>query len=118
MLKKIAHNVHVILSDIRNKAHYHGQLVIVNYYSLNYGSAASNAQSLLLDKTLDTAAKPFHAKFADGFDELKAAAAHSGGSTCAAGLLTQLGTPGTCGIHPSYAGQALLAEALETASRI
>jgi hypothetical protein len=35
-----------------------------------------------------------------------------GGSTCGAGLLTQLGMPGNCGIHPSYAGQALLAEAL------
>ncbi len=117
LLNKVKHNVHVILSDIRNKAHYRGQLVIVNYYSLNYASAASNAQSLLLDKTLDAAAKPFHAKFADGFGEFKIAAAHAGGSTCDAGLLTQLGKPGTCGIHPSYAGQALLAQALETAIR-
>jgi hypothetical protein len=45
---------------------------------------------------------------ADGFGELQAASARSGGDTCTAGLLTQLSTGG-CGIHPSYAGQALLA---------
>jgi lysophospholipase L1-like esterase len=118
VLNKIAHNVDLILSDIRNKAHYHGQLVIVSYYSLNYASALSNAESLVLDRTLDAAAKPFGARFADGFDEFKIAAAHSGGSTCNAGLLTQLGEPGKCGVHPSYAGQALLAEALEAAVRI
>jgi hypothetical protein len=33
------------------------------------------------------------------------------GNTCKAGLLTQLST-GSCGVHPSYAGQALLAQAL------
>jgi lysophospholipase L1-like esterase len=118
VLSRISHNIHVILSDIRNQAHYHGQLVIVNYYSLNYASALSNAQSLVLDRTLDAAAKPFGAKFADGFDEFKIAAEHSGGSACTAGLLTQLGNPGKCGVHPSYAGQALLAEAVETVIRI
>jgi hypothetical protein len=41
-----------------------------------------------------------------------------GGNTCGAGLLTQLGKPGDCGIHPSYAGQALLAQALEKAIRL
>jgi hypothetical protein len=41
----------------------------------------------------------------------------TGGNTCVAGLLTQLGSPGTCGIHPSYAGQALLAQALEKVVR-
>ena len=54
---------------------------------------------------------------ADGFGEFEAAAAHSGGNTCTAGLLTQLSTGG-CGIHPSYAGQSLLAQALEKAIHI
>ena len=43
------------------------------------------------------------------------ASIHSGNNSCTAGLLTQLGAPGTCGVHPSYAGQALLAQTLEGA---
>lgn len=110
----VVRNIHTILSAIRNRAHYQGQLVIVNYYSLNYGSAAVSGQSKLLNQVQDAAAKPFHVRIANGYSEFRAAAVHSGGDSCAAGLLTQLGG-GRCGIHPSYAGQALLAQALEKA---
>jgi lysophospholipase L1-like esterase len=113
----VTRNIHTILSAIRHKAHYNGQLVIVNYYSLNYSVAAVNAQSQLLNQVQDNAAKPFGVKIADGYGELRAASAHSGGNTCTAGLLTQLSTGG-CGIHPSYAGQALLSQALEKAITI
>jgi lysophospholipase L1-like esterase len=113
----VSKNVKTILSGIRNKAHYGGQIAIVNYYSLNYSSAAGNEQSELLNSTQDTAAKPFHVIVVDGFGEFGAAAAHSGGNSCTAGLLTQLSTGG-CGIHPSYAGQSLLAQALEKAIHI
>jgi lysophospholipase L1-like esterase len=114
----ISKNVATILGAIRNKAHYRGQIAIVNYYSLDYSSATTSAQSALLNITQDNAAKPFHVVIADGFGELQAAAAHSGGgNSCTAGLLTQLSTGG-CGIHPSYAGQSLLAQALEKAIRI
>jgi lysophospholipase L1-like esterase len=118
VLATVAKNIRTILSAIRNKAHYHGQLAIVNYYSLNYASAATNALSISLNKTADAAAKPFHVVIANGFNQLEAAAVHSGGNSCTAGLLTQLGMPGKCGIHPSYAGQALLAEALEKVIRL
>jgi len=110
-------NVKTILSTIRNKAHYAGQLAVVNYYSLDYSSQTQDAMSALLNTTMDNAAKPFHVVVADGFGELEAAAAHSGGNTCTAGLLTQLSTGG-CGIHPSYAGQGLLAQALEKVIRL
>jgi lysophospholipase L1-like esterase len=113
----VTKNIHTILSAIRNKAHYNGQLVIVNYYSLNYSVPAINAQSQLLNKVQDNAAKPFGVKIADGYGELEAASAHSGDNTCTAGLLTQLSVGG-CGIHPSYAGQALLAQALEKTIKI
>ena len=113
----VSKNVKTILSAIRNKAHYGGQIAIVNYYSLDYSSTADNTESALLNSTQDTAAKPFHVIIADGFGELEAASAHSGGNTCTAGLLTQLSTGG-CGIHPSYAGQSLLAQALEKAIKI
>jgi lysophospholipase L1-like esterase len=115
---KLARNVRVILSAIRDKAHYRGQLAIVNYYSPNYDSAFLDAASTGLNASVDKAAKPFGVEIADGYGELRAASVHAGGNTCLAGLLTQLGKPGTCGVHPSYAGQALLAQALEKAIRL
>ena len=45
----VSKNMKTILSGVRNKAHYGGQIAIVNYYSLNYSSAAGNEQSELLD---------------------------------------------------------------------
>jgi lysophospholipase L1-like esterase len=119
VIQSVSKNVATILSAIRNKAHYRGQLAIVNYYSLDYSNPAGNASSALLNSTQDKAAAPFHVEVADGFGALQAGAAHSGGKTCGAGLLTQLvGGSTPCGIHPSYSGQALLAQALESAVRL
>jgi lysophospholipase L1-like esterase len=119
VLGGIGNNVKTILSSIRNKAHYRGQIAIVNYYSLDYSSQTGTTQSALLNQTVESVAKPFHTEVADGFGEFAAGAAHSGGSSCKAGLLTQLsGTPSPCGIHPSYAGQSLLAQVLEKAIRL
>jgi lysophospholipase L1-like esterase len=115
---KLSANVRRILSAIRRQARYRGQLAIVNYYSLNYASAFITGISQRLNKAMDSAARPFHVEIADGYGELRAAAEHSGGDTCAAGLLTQLGSPGKCGVHPSFAGQALLASALLKAIKL
>jgi lysophospholipase L1-like esterase len=117
VLSKISANVRQILSAVR-KAGYTGQLAVVNYYSLNYSSAATNALSASLNKAVDSAAKPFGVEVGDGFAEFKAATMRFGGQLCAAALLTNLGAPGKCGIHPSYAGQALLAQALEKAIKL
>jgi lysophospholipase L1-like esterase len=114
---KVTSNIHKILGSIRK--HYFGQIAIVNYYSLNYSVPAVNAQSQLLNKVQDAAAKPYHVVIADGYGELQRGAGHFGGSACSAGLITELNnTPGMCGIHPSYAGQSLLALSLEKAIRL
>jgi len=110
----VSQNDKTILSAIRNKAHYGGQIALVNYYST---SPALDSVTALGNSTIATTAKPFHVEIADAFDEFAAADAHSGGNPCTAGLLTQLSTGG-CGVHPSYAGQALLAQALEKAIHI
>jgi lysophospholipase L1-like esterase len=115
VLRVIAKNVRTILSTIRTKAGYTGQLAIVNYYSLDYASPIANAESNELNRTDDTAAKPFRVVIANAYRTFARASAHSGDNSCTAGLLTQLGSPGTCGVHPSYAGQALLAQTLEGA---
>ena len=114
---KLRHNIRTILSALRDRAHYRGQIVIVNYYSRNYALSTSVAQSRLLNGVQDAAATPYGVRIADGLGEFGLGSAHAGGSPCVAGLLTQLGA-GQCGIHPSFAGQALLAQALERAIRM
>jgi hypothetical protein len=94
----------------------------VNYYSLN--SANSVGSATLFDNTgiaqlnaaVDHAAAPFAVAFASGKGAFESAALQSGGDSCAAGLLTQL-KGGGCGIHPSVAGQAVLALAVERVIR-
>jgi lysophospholipase L1-like esterase len=114
LIATVGKNVKTILSTIRNKAHYGGQIAFVNYYS---PTPAQDAMTTVFEEAVDSAAKPFHVVIADGLGEFAAADAHSGGNPCTAGLLTQLSTGG-CGVHPSYAGQSLLAQALEKAIRI
>ncbi len=118
VLAKIGRDVKRTLSEIRGRAHYRGQIAIVNYYSLNYTSPLINGQSIELNRAMDTAARPFHVVIANGYAEFRTASIRFGQSPCLAGLITQLsGQAGTCGIHPSYAGQALLAHALEKVIR-
>lgn len=112
---RITHNVRIILHAIRNNARYQGQLVIVNYYS---PVKAYDPRSEQLNAIVDAAARPFHVRIADGFAVFHRADSHSASNACLAGLLTQLGKPGDCGIHPSYAGQSLLAQAVAQAIRI
>ncbi|HUA69421.1 MAG TPA: SGNH/GDSL hydrolase family protein [Solirubrobacteraceae bacterium] len=114
VIATVAKNDGTILSAIRKKAHYGGQIVVVNYYSTSPALAAVTA---LGNSSIESAVKPYHVEIADAFGEFQTAAAHSGGNTCTAGLLTQLSTGG-CGVHPSYAGQSLLAQALEKAIHI
>jgi lysophospholipase L1-like esterase len=108
----IKRNVRTILTGIRKKAGYRGQLVVVRYFSLDYSSAGVSAGARAISGPMLTAAKPFRVAVADGFGQFKAATAKSAGSSCRAGLLTQLVQPGSCGVHPSYSGQALLALAV------
>lgn len=113
----IRKNVRQILSSIRHKARYHGQIVVLNYFNLNYNSAFFVTVIRALNANVDAAARPYDVRFADGYGQFRSAAAHSGGDSCAAGLLTQLGQPGKCGVHPSFAGQGQLALALERVLR-
>lgn len=112
VLKQVGANVATILGRIRHDAHYRGEIVLVNYYSLDYSDATQTGLSSKLNETLDTAAAPYHVQVADGFGALRTAAAQAGGDSCKTGLLTTL-TTGGCGVHPSVAGQQLLAGAVE-----
>jgi lysophospholipase L1-like esterase len=116
VLTKIGKNVTRTLKAIRGKGHYKGQIVIAQYYSLNYSVPLDNAQSKLLNSAMQKAAKPFHVRVAKTFSMFRKAAQQAGGDTCKAQLLTQLKNGSTpCGVHPSVSGQALIAQAVEQA---
>jgi lysophospholipase L1-like esterase len=116
-LAKIGKNVTRILKAVRN-AGYKGQIVIAQYYSLDYGNAIDNFQAKGLNSAMQKAAKPFHVRVAKTFAMFRSAARQAHGDTCAAELLTQLKNDpngNRCGVHPSVAGQALIAQAVERA---
>jgi lysophospholipase L1-like esterase len=116
VITRISKNVTHTLKTIRGKAHYTGQLVIVQYYSLDYSNSIDTLQSTSLNSAMESAAKPFHVRIANSFALFKKAAAQAGGDVCKAQLLTQLKDGMTpCGVHPSVSGQALLAQAVEAA---
>lgn len=116
VLRRISKNVATTLRAVRRAGHYRGQIVIVNYYSLDYTSATQNATTLGLNRAMDSGARGFGVRVADGYGAFQHAAAQAGGDTCKAGLLTTL-TTGGCGVHPSVAGQEVLAGAVERAVR-
>jgi lysophospholipase L1-like esterase len=119
VLSTVTKNVKTILTTIRTKDHYNGQLVIVDYYSLDYTSALDNGESQALNGAEAAGAKGFHVRFANAYNSFAVAAVHSGNNSCTAGLLTQLvGASTPCGVHPSVAGQTLLAATLANSIKI
>ena len=59
-------------------AHFHGRLVVVNYYSLDYGDAAGTGLTQLLNKAITSHAKADGARIADAFTAFQQAAASAG----------------------------------------
>ena len=115
VLRTISTNMDGIYRAIRS-AHFHGRLIVVNYYSLNYSDAAGTGVTELLNQAITRQAQADGAIVADAFTAFEHAAASAGGQTCEAGLLNT--TPGdqlTCDVHPSQSGQQLLAQAVENA---
>ncbi len=115
VLATISANMRTILDAIR-ATHFHGVLMIVNYYSLDYSDAAATGLTQLLNKAITASARADHAVVADAFDAFKSAASTSfaGGNTCKAGLLNA-SPPNQflCDVHPSQSGQQLLAHTVE-----
>src|SRR3954470_14775814 len=78
-------NVRTILSSIRNKAKYRGQIVVMRYFSLDYSSPVISSQSQQLNSVVIAAAKPYRVAIADGYGQFKSGSAKSGGKPCKAG---------------------------------
>jgi hypothetical protein len=114
-----AGNIGYIATAIRQSG-YTGQLVLVTYYSTQYTNP--NDPTLLsvagLDEAMVKVAQAYPQlglSIARGFSTFaQLATALGGGDSCKAGLLYKL-ADGTCNIHPSAAGQAVLAAAVAAA---
>ena len=89
---------------------YHGTIVALTYYSLDY-SAAGQASTMALNQPMINAAKKYHVRIASGFDAFKALALANGGTSCAAHLVIAL-PAGGCDVHPTPLGHLLLAAAV------
>jgi lysophospholipase L1-like esterase len=112
LLGTISTNLDAIFRAL-SAAHFNGRLIVVNYYSLDYGDAAGTAFTQLLNQAIASHAHADGAIVADAFSAFQQASASAGGHTCAAGLLNA--SPQNqfaCDVHPSQSGQELLAQAV------
>jgi lysophospholipase L1-like esterase len=113
VLATISTNLNTILHGLRG-AGFHGLLVVVNYYSLDYADAAGTGLTELLNGAIGTTAHADGAVVADAFSAFQSAAAAAGGHTCNAGLLNALPqNQFKCDVHPSQSGAMLLASTVE-----
>jgi lysophospholipase L1-like esterase len=110
----IATNLATIFHELRVDAGYTGPIVALTYYSLSYSDPASVASAEFLDSVIAGVTTASGGIVADGFAAFQGPSLPFGGDPCAAGLLIKLPN-GTCNIHPSPAGQRLLAAAIAKA---
>ena len=85
----------------------------MNYYSVDYSDTNETAITTALNQTLAAASAQARTVVADVFTAFQAAGP-AGGHTCNVGLLNA--SPQnqfTCDIHPSQAGQKLIARTVE-----
>jgi lysophospholipase L1-like esterase len=116
VLATIGANMAKILQDLRSTG-YGGEIVIVNYYSVDYSDTANTEITRLLNQSITAPAKSFGAVVADVFSAFQKVVSNPAiaGKTCNAGLLNvnpQDPTQATCDVHPSQSGQRLMAETI------
>lgn len=115
----LAANVAQIAAALRLGG-YVGKIVAVNYYSVDYTDLAQQLALGAINQALEDPLRLAGARVADAYGAFALASLPFGGDPCAAGLLIPLttgadGTPLTCDKHPSPAGRAVLARAVEAA---
>ncbi|HEV1997381.1 MAG TPA: SGNH/GDSL hydrolase family protein [Candidatus Dormibacteraeota bacterium] len=118
-LAKIGHNLDTIFHALR-KAGFHGVLVGMTYYSVDYTDASGTGFAKALNAVIRDRTLAAGGVVADGFGAFKTAAftSFAGGHTCKAGLLNAVPDPAhefECDVHPSQSGQEVLARALSDA---
>jgi lysophospholipase L1-like esterase len=105
-------NMAVILRTLRQTG-YAGRIVAVTYYSPNYADPVLTGQVLAINSAITLAALLTETSIASGFLAFLGPSLRAGGSPVAAGLTLSLAD-----IHPTAAGQRLLATTVERALRL
>lgn len=111
VLAAYAQNLFTIFSRIRLEAKYNGPIVLLTYYVSNYQDPVEVGAFTQLNGIASGIATAFGATIADGFQAFLVATLPFNGDSCAAGLLVKF-PDGSCDLHPSLAGQQLLANAV------
>ena len=114
VVSAVAANLGTIFHELRDVAGYRGPIVVLTYYSLSYSDPAQFLPTLFLDSAIAGVTTADGGIVADGYGAFEGPSAAYGGDPCAAGLLIKLPN-GSCNIHPSAAGQRLLADAIAEA---
>jgi lysophospholipase L1-like esterase len=107
---QIATQLGTVLQQVRGTG-YDGPIVTLTYYSLNYTDPAAVAGALFLNSAVTGVTLASGGIIADGFAAFQGPSTPFAGSPCAAGLLIKLPN-GSCDVHPTAAGQQLLAGAV------
>lgn len=108
LVQQVARNLTVILRELRGTG-YRGPILAVTYYSLNYADRTQTTEALALDGAITAASLPQGARIASGFLAFLVPSLRAGGSPVDAGLVF------AGDVHPTPAGQELLARAVEQA---
>ncbi len=103
LLQSLANNLGVIYGAIRG-AGFSGLLIGVTYYVLNFADPTAVSVIGAINQVVDSVTRNFGGFVASGFDAFQQASASFGGNAVLAGLVI----PGD--IHPTAAGQTLLAQ--------
>jgi lysophospholipase L1-like esterase len=108
VLEQIGKNLAAIAAGIREN--YSGTLVFVTY-----GAPTPDfiPVAIQLNQVIRDVAVAYGAKIADGYQAFYDASAAFGHNSCEAGLVYRIG--GVCDVHPTLAGQQLLAAEVEKA---
>lgn len=106
VLQNFAVNLTQILTGLRSV--YSGNLALVGYYA---PSAELAPVAVALDQVMQGVGAQFGVIYVDEFSAFQAAAAPWGGDPCAAGLVVRLSAT-SCDVHPTLAGQTVLAQTI------
>ncbi len=117
VLAAVAEHIAAILAAVRGTG-YAGEIVLTNYYSLDYSDVAGTTLTADLNAAIGAPASAYGAVVADVFSAFQSVAANTafGGKTCNTGLLNpDVYDQYVCNIHPAQTGHRLIAKTIEHA---
>jgi len=119
VLGEFAVNLTKVYIGLRLTAHYEGPIIAVNYFSPNHNNELDTLAIGELDAIMWGLTEAFGGKVADAFSAFEQASVAGGGLPCASnvGLAFATAVPGVCDVHPTAAGQQLIASIVEKASK-